>query len=105
MACDRKDRHASAAAVRGDAKVLVTFNIGDLPDTSTSCDDITVVYPDDFLLDQLDLYRRHCSGAARPKRTATTLLGWISRTCSDDSPAPASRSSRRDETPPVETQC
>jgi hypothetical protein len=42
--------------------VLVTFNIGDFPDTSTSCGDITVVHPDDFLLDQLDLYRRHGSG-------------------------------------------
>jgi hypothetical protein len=74
MACDRKDRHALAAAVRDGAEVLVTFNIGDLPDTSTSCDDITVVYPDDFLLDQLDLYRRHYSGAARP--SAQLQVSW-----------------------------
>ena len=31
MACERKDRHVLAAAVRGDAEVLVTFNIGDFP--------------------------------------------------------------------------
>lgn len=56
MTCDPKDRHVLAAAVRGDAEVLVTFNTGDFPDTATSVHDITVVHPDDFLLDQLDLY-------------------------------------------------
>ena len=29
MTCDPKDRHVLAAAVRSDAAVLVTFNIGD----------------------------------------------------------------------------
>jgi hypothetical protein len=42
--------------------VLVTFNIGDFPDTSTPGDDITVFHPGDFLLDQLDLYRCRGSG-------------------------------------------
>jgi len=36
MTCDPKDRHVLAAAVRSDAAVLVTFNIGDFPDTSTA---------------------------------------------------------------------
>jgi PIN domain len=52
MACDQKDRHVLAAAVRGDAEVLVTFNPGDFPDTATSVHDITVVHPDGFLLDR-----------------------------------------------------
>jgi excisionase family DNA binding protein len=56
MSCDPKDRHVLAAAVRGDAEALITFNAGDFPDTSTSSYGITVIHPDDFLLDQLDLY-------------------------------------------------
>jgi predicted nucleic acid-binding protein len=43
MTCDPKDRHVLAAAVRSDAAVLVTFNTGDFPDTSTAAYDITVV--------------------------------------------------------------
>jgi predicted nucleic acid-binding protein len=56
MTCDPKDRHVLAAAVRGDAEALVTFNTRDFPDTATAVYDITIVHPDDFLLDQLDLY-------------------------------------------------
>jgi predicted nucleic acid-binding protein len=56
MTCDPKDRHVLAAAVRGDAEVLVTFNVHDFPSESVQHYDITVVHPDDFLLDQLDLY-------------------------------------------------
>ena len=64
MTCDPKDRHVLAAAVRSDAAVLVTFNLGDFPDISTAAHDITVVHPDDFLLDQLDLYPGHGRGPA-----------------------------------------
>lgn len=56
MSCDPKDRHVLAAAVRGGAEVLVTFNLRDFPDASTAHFDLEVVHPDDFLLDQLDLY-------------------------------------------------
>jgi predicted nucleic acid-binding protein len=56
MTCDPKDRHVLAAAVRGGAEVLVTFNLKDFPDASTAPFDVEVVHPDDFLLDQLDLY-------------------------------------------------
>lgn len=45
MTCDPKDRHVLAAAVRSDAAVLVTFNLGDFPDTSTAAYDITVARP------------------------------------------------------------
>jgi predicted nucleic acid-binding protein len=51
-----KDRHVLAAAVRGGAEVLVTFNLKDFPESSTAPYDIEVVHPDKFLLDQLDLY-------------------------------------------------
>lgn len=56
MTNDAKDRHALAAAIRGGAEVLVTFNLKDFPPDSFEMFDLVVVHPDDFLLDQLDLY-------------------------------------------------
>ncbi|MFA4897859.1 MULTISPECIES: PIN domain-containing protein [Microbacterium] len=56
MTNDEKDRHVLAAAVRGGAEVLVTFNLKDFPADSVEPFDLEVVHPDDFLLDQLDLY-------------------------------------------------
>jgi predicted nucleic acid-binding protein len=56
MTCDEKDRHVLAAAIRARAEVLVTFNLGDFPEESTSAYDVEVVHTDNFLLDQLDLY-------------------------------------------------
>lgn len=57
MTNDPKDRHVLAAAVRGGAEVLVTFNGADFPAASTTDFDVEVVHPDAFLLDQLDLYQ------------------------------------------------
>jgi predicted nucleic acid-binding protein len=51
-----KDRHVAAAAVRGGAALVVTANLKDFPAESLSEFDIEVVHPDDFLLDQLDLF-------------------------------------------------
>jgi len=56
LTCDEKDRHVLAAAIRGSADVLVTFNISDFPARSTEQFDLDVITPDDFLLDQLDLH-------------------------------------------------
>ncbi|GGD69519.1 PIN domain-containing protein [Microbacterium murale] len=56
MTNDEKDRHVLAAAVRGGAEVLVTFNMKDFPADSVEPFDLEVVHPDDFLLDQLDLF-------------------------------------------------
>lgn len=56
MTCDEKDRHVLAAAVRANAEVLVTANLRDFPKSSLVPFDIEAVSPDDFLLDQLDLY-------------------------------------------------
>jgi predicted nucleic acid-binding protein len=85
MTCDRKDRHVLAAAVRGDAEVLVTFNTSDFPTESTGDYDITVVHPDDFLLDQLDLYpgitvaalRDQAESYKSPAMTVEDLLGRL----------------------------
>lgn len=53
---DPDDRHVLAAAVRSNVEVLVTSNLRDFPEAATKPFDITVVSPDEFLLDQLDLY-------------------------------------------------
>jgi predicted nucleic acid-binding protein len=50
MTCDAKDRHVLAAAVRGGADTLVTFNITDFPPESVEEHGIEVVHPDLFLV-------------------------------------------------------
>jgi predicted nucleic acid-binding protein len=85
MTCDPKDRHVLAAAVRGGAEVLVTFNTSDFPPKSTGDFDIAVVHPDDFLLDQLDLYpgltvaalRAQAESYRSPAMTIEDLLGRL----------------------------
>jgi predicted nucleic acid-binding protein len=56
MTNDPNDRHVLAAAVRAGAEVIVTFNLRDFPAEALDPFDIAAVHPDDFLLDQLDLY-------------------------------------------------
>jgi predicted nucleic acid-binding protein len=56
VTCDEKDRHVLAAAVRGGAAIVVTFNLRHFPDAALAPYELSAVHPDDFLLDQLDLY-------------------------------------------------
>lgn len=56
MTNDPKDRHVLAAGIRANCEVLVTFNLKDFPEDSVAAYDIEIVHPDQFLLDQLDLY-------------------------------------------------
>ncbi|WP_417234820.1 PIN domain-containing protein [Arthrobacter sp.] len=56
MMCDEKDRHVLAAAVRSNAELIVTSNLKDFPPASTEPYDIEAISPDEFLLDQLDLF-------------------------------------------------
>ena len=55
MTCDEGDRHILAAAVRGNAELLVTFNLRHFPAIALRPYDIEARHPDDFLLDQLEL--------------------------------------------------
>ncbi len=52
---DEDDRHVLAAAVRGHAAAIVTFNTADFPPESVEPFQMEAIHPDDFLLDQLDL--------------------------------------------------
>jgi predicted nucleic acid-binding protein len=82
MANDPKDRHVLAAAVRANAEVVVTFNLRDFPEPALKPYDILVVHPDDFLLDQLDLYPGLTvevleQQAASYRREPTTIAGLL----------------------------
>lgn len=82
MTNDPKDRHVLAAAVRANAEVIVTFNVRDFPVPALKPYDILAVHPDDFLLDQLDLYPGLTvevleQQAASYRREATTIAGLL----------------------------
>jgi hypothetical protein len=64
----RKDRHVLAAAVRERAEVIVTFNLKDFPARALDPYKVRALHPDDFLLDQIDLY---------PEATRRSLFGLI----------------------------
>lgn len=65
-----KDRHVLAAAVRAGAAVIVTANLTDFPAYALDQYDIEVMHPDEFLLDQLDLYPKQMHRCLIKQRTA-----------------------------------
>ncbi len=82
MTNDPKDRHVLAVAVRANAEVIVTFNVRDFPEPGLKPYDILVVHPDDFLLDQLDLYPGLTvevleQQSASYRREPTTIAGLL----------------------------
>lgn len=87
MTCDPKDRHVLAAAAQGGCQVIVTFNLKDFPDEAMAPHAVVAVSPDDFLLDQMDLYPRQTLEAlarmsrstTRPHLTPLQLLDSLSR--------------------------
>lgn len=52
---DPDDRHVLAAAIRGRADVIVTYNLKDFPDVDVARYGIAVQHPDEFLTHALDL--------------------------------------------------
>jgi hypothetical protein len=64
------------------AEVIVTFNIRDFPERALKPYDIMAIHPDDFLLDQLDLYPGLTidileQQAASYRREPTTIDGLL----------------------------
>lgn len=82
-----KDRHVLAAAVRGQAELIVTENVRDFPAIVTARFDIEVVDQDEFMLDQWDLdpaavrraLVRQVSRYRREPRTVEDLLIALGR--------------------------
>ena len=75
---DQDDRHVVAAALRGQADLIVTANHSDFPTTSLEPLGLEGQSPDDFLLNQLDLdpdvvIRVLHAQAAATKRPAITF--------------------------------
>jgi len=52
---DPEDRHVLAAAIRGGAQTIVTFNLKDFPAKALAEYDIEAVHPDEFLVNQFYL--------------------------------------------------
>lgn len=64
------------------ASIIVTFNIADFPEAALKPFDVTAIHPDEFLLDQLDLYpgptmdalQRQAAAYRRPPTTVSGVL-------------------------------
>jgi len=88
MTCDAKDRHVLAAAVRGGADTLVTFNLKDFPPESTESHDIDVVHPDLFLVRLLSerpnevvaALKRGAAALRKPPQTMREFLASLTST-------------------------
>jgi predicted nucleic acid-binding protein len=83
-----KDRRVLAAAVRANAEVIVTFNLNDFAESALKPYDVEAIHPDEFLLDQLDLYpgmtmdvlRHQAAGYRRVPNTVSDILVLLERT-------------------------
>jgi hypothetical protein len=51
---DPNDRHVLAAAIRGEAEIIVTFNLADFPADALANHNIQAVHPDVFFSDLFD---------------------------------------------------
>ncbi|MDH4185381.1 MAG: PIN domain-containing protein [Nitrospira sp.] len=65
---DPKDRHVLAAAIRGRADVIVTYNLKDFPDKDLAKYGIAAQHPDEFLTHLLDLSPGNVCAAAKIHR-------------------------------------
>jgi predicted nucleic acid-binding protein len=83
-----KDRHVLAATVSAGAALIVTANLADFPTTACRPYGIEAVHPDDFLLDQLELYpdqtlqclQELVTARQRPTETLQEFLAQLTKT-------------------------
>lgn len=88
MPCDPKDRHVLAAAVRGEASRIVTFNLRDFPEASASRLGVEVVHPEEFLatllVEDADVVlatlSREAEALRRPPESVLTFLASLTPT-------------------------
>ncbi|WP_063813175.1 PIN domain-containing protein [Herbidospora daliensis] len=99
MTNDPKDRHVLAAAVRGHAHAIVTFNLRDFPLTACEPWDIEPLHPDTFLLHEvecarsviLNVLKEQAAATGKPPRPAMTLEDVLSSLEICGSPASSPR--------------
>ena len=65
---DSNDRHVLAAAIRGNADAIVSFNTKDFPSTALDQFDIELQTPDQFVLNQLMLHPPRALAAIKKMR-------------------------------------
>lgn len=88
MTCEAKDRHVLAAAVRGGADTLVTYNLKDFPPESTVGRGIKAVHPDLFLLrllagrpnEVIAALERGTATLRKPQQTTREFLASLTST-------------------------
>ncbi len=68
MLPDADDRHVLAAAIHGQAGIVVTYNLSDFPSQTLSRYGIEVQHPDEFILTLLDLDWRRVTTTVKDQR-------------------------------------
>ena len=82
---DPNDRHVLAAAIRGQADIIVTKNLKDFPAAALAPYGIEVQHPDEFVIHLLDLapevvceaVRLHRQSLKRPPKTVAEFLATL----------------------------
>ncbi len=85
---DPNDRHVLAAAITGQANMIVTRNLKDFPRSALICHDIIAKHPDEFLIRMLrqepepflEALRDQQDSLRRPPVSMTDLLAILERT-------------------------
>lgn len=67
---DDKDRHVLAAAIKGHAQVIVTYNTRDFPADYLEQFGVEAQHPDDFLVYQFDLHKAAVCKAVQLQRAS-----------------------------------
>lgn len=67
---DQDDRHVVAAAIKGQAESIITFNLKDFPAQELEPLGLTVIHPDEFLCDMFELDSSACVKAAQQQRSS-----------------------------------
>lgn len=65
---DENDRHVVAAALKGQAEAIITFNLKDFPTLQLNHLGLSAIHPDEFLNDMFELNPSACIKAAQQHR-------------------------------------
>ena len=84
---DTNDRHVLAAAIKGQAEVILTFNLKDFPTDYLSQFNVWAQHPDEFMSDLLDIApgevllatRQQRAALKKPPRTVDEFLDTLLR--------------------------